>query len=242
VRAGVIAAFVVVLAGCTGAITGGGTAGGDDDDDGEQPHGGELGPDAGGASEPADCYGWLDQGGVVYERGPDMPGVERPVTLTTPIAGITHRYLYADEPRSTFFMDCELAAGLVQAAPLLAERDVVEVIDIGVYNYRCIGDEGTPPDCPNGISQHAFAMAIDFAGFVQSDGTSYSVEEDWVIDPDDEDTCAAETASDKDAFLHELICAEKAAGIWNIALTPNYNADHRDHFHVDLTPDADFIE
>ena len=24
-------------------------------------------------------------------------------------------------------------------------------------------------------------------------------------------------------------------------LTPNYNADHRDHFHVDLTTGSDFI-
>ena len=54
-------------------------------------------------------------------------------------------------------------------------------------------------------------------------------------------TCAAETEPGADAFLHELICALKEAGTWNIVLTPNYNADHRDHFHVDLTPDSDFI-
>ena len=29
--------------------------------------------------------------------------------------------------------------------------------------------------------------------------------------------------------------------MWNIVLTPNYNADHRNHFHVDLTPGADLI-
>jgi hypothetical protein len=58
-----------------------------------------------------------DQGGVVYERGPDMPGVERPVTLTRPIAGMTHRYLHADEPRATFFMDCELPAFHVDLTP-----------------------------------------------------------------------------------------------------------------------------
>jgi hypothetical protein len=55
-------------------------------------------------------------------------------------------------------------------------------------------------------------------------------------------TCESETANDKDAFLHKVICELKAADVWNIVLTPNYNADHRNHFHVDLTPDADFIE
>jgi hypothetical protein len=29
--------------------------------------------------------------------------------------------------------------------------------------------------------------------------------------------------------------------IFNIILTPNYNAAHRDHFHVDLTPNAHFL-
>jgi len=45
-----------------------------------------------------------------------------------------------------------------------------------------------------------------------------------------------------DAFLHELICTLKDAGVWNIVLTPNYNADHRDHFHVDRTQGSDFID
>jgi len=29
--------------------------------------------------------------------------------------------------------------------------------------------------------------------------------------------------------------------IFNIILTPEYNAAHRNHYHVDLTPGADFI-
>lgn len=231
-RAGAIAITALFVVGCSGVIT---IGGGSDDD---EPQGGE--PD-GGADEPADCYGWLDQNGVAYQLGPEMPGVASPVTLTTPIAGIQHRYLDAEEPRASFFMACELAAAMVRAAPLLTEREVVEAVDIGVYNYRCIGD-GTPPDCPNGISQHAYALAIDFAGFRTADGSTYSVEDDWVIDPDGEETCGAATESDQDAWLHQLICAQKAAGIWNIALTPNYNADHRNHFHVDLTADGDFIE
>jgi hypothetical protein len=139
------------------------------------------------------------------------------------------------------FADCNLINSLVNAAPFFAARDIVEVSDLGIYNFRCIGG-GTPPDCPNGISQHAFATAIDLAGFTQSDGTFSSVNDDWVIDPNAEETCDAATNPGKDAFLHELICDLKGAAVWNIVLTPNYNADHRNHFHVDLTPDSDFIE
>ena len=205
----------------------------------------ELGGEADAAPPPApmgdDCASWLAWYDQPYELGPESPGIAEPVTLVTPIGGLRHRVSWETEERSTFYMDCGLALALLEAAPILRERGVVEVVDMGVYNYRCIGG-GTPPDCPNGVSQHAYARAIDIAGYTTEDGTYYSVNDDWVIDPDGEDTCAAATEGDKDTFLHEVICAQKAAGVWNIVLTPNYNAAHRNHFHVDLTDGSDFIE
>ncbi|HEU0032401.1 MAG TPA: extensin family protein [Kofleriaceae bacterium] len=192
-------------------------------------------------ASPADCHAHLALYQIEFTDGPVRDGVADPVTATVPINGVSYRYVENADPRQTLFGDCALILSLAKAAPLLRARDIVEVADIGVYNYRCIGG-GTPPDCPNGISQHAYAKAIDLAGFTDSTGTYASVNDDWIIDPDSEDTCAAATEPGKDTFLHELICALKAAGTWNIVLTPNYNADHRNHFHVDLTPDADFLE
>lgn len=189
----------------------------------------------------ASCRELLDFHGVDYEPGPEQPGVEDPVTVTPPIAGIAYRGLYQDAPRETFFMDCELALSLVRAAPMLGSRDIVEVADLGVYNYRCIGGEGTPPDCPRGVSWHAYAKAIDIAGFTTGDGLYYSVEDDWVIDPESEPTCEAGTEGGADTLLHELICELKAQDVWNIVLTPNYNSAHRNHFHVDLTDGGDFL-
>lgn len=188
----------------------------------------------------ANCREWLDLYGIPYTVGPSNPGVTDPVTVTTPINGMPFRYSGNANVRATFFMDCSLARSLVQAAPHMRSRGIVEVTDIGVYNYRCIGG-GTPPDCPNGISQHAYAKAIDIAGVKDTAGVFYSVNDDWVIDPSTEKTCEAATSNDKDAFLHELICAIKADKVWNIVLTPNYNAVHRNHFHVDLTTGSDFI-
>ncbi len=190
--------------------------------------------------EPASCKAWLDLYGAVYTVGPTRVGVSDPVTITTPINGVRYRASGAASPRATFFMDCTLARSLLEAAPHLRARGIVEVTDIGVYNYRCIGG-GTPPDCPNGLSQHAYAKGIDIAALTAADGTTYSVNDDWVIDPSTERTCAAATSDAKDALLHDAICALKADQVWNIVLTPNYNADHRNHFHVDLTTGSDFI-
>ncbi len=191
--------------------------------------------------ELADCHAWLDLYGLTYVAGPASPGVDDPITVTTPINGLAWRYVENAEPRPELFGGCELIKSLAIAAPYLRRRDVVEVADIGVYNYRCIGGVGTPPNCPNGISQHAYANAIDLAGFTTSNGNYASVLTDWVIDDNAEQTCAAAAEPGADQFLHDVICELKGAGVWNIVLTPNYNADHRNHFHVDLSPGADTI-
>lgn len=189
---------------------------------------------------PADCHAALAMYQLDYTVGPARMGVVDPVTVTPPINGIAYRGVGAANPRTSLYGDCTLMLSLAKATPFYRARGVVEVTDYGIYNYRCIGG-GTPP-CQNGISQHAYATAIDLAAFTTSDGETAVVNDDWVIDPNSEETCEAPTEPGKDAFLHELICALKTAEIWNIVLTPNYNAAHRDHFHVDLSPGSDFIE
>jgi hypothetical protein len=187
----------------------------------------------------ADCQGWLDLYRLDYTVGPAKQGVADPVTVKMPLNGVAYRYSANTAPRETLYGDCALMHSLAQAAPIVRAHDVTEIVDIGVYNYRCIDQSLTPPNCT--LSQHAYAKAIDIAELVTGDGTRYSVLKDWVIDPSGS-TCAAETEGDKDTFLHRVICELKAAGVWNIVLTPNYNGAHRNHFHVDLTSGADFIK
>ena len=192
---------------------------------------------------PADCQAELALYQVAFTAGPNNQGVADPVTAMVPINGVSFRSLGANNPRTTLFGDCKIVRSLARAAAIVRAHGIVEISDLGVYNFRCIGGVGTPPDnCPNGISQHAFANAIDLAGFTDGDGVFSSVNDDWIIDPDSEDTCEAAAEPGKDQFLHQLICELKDAGTWNIVLTPNYNSDHRNHFHVDLTPGSDFIE
>ena len=79
----------------------------------------------------------------------------------------------------------------------MAARGLTGVEHAGIYNYRCIGG-GTPPDCPNGISQHAYATRST-SGSPTAAATT-TVNDDWVIDPDDGTTCTASTASVKEHF------------------------------------------
>lgn len=74
-------------------------------------------------------------------------------------------------------------------------------------------------------SEHAFANAWDVAAFELEDGTLIQLLRDW--DGEDET---------KRAFLRET--RDQACRIFNVTLSPDYNAAHRDHFHVDMGPYA----
>ena len=68
-------------------------------------------------------------------------------------------------------------------------------------------------------SEHATADAIDVAGFRLSDGTHVSVLGDW------------EKGGAKAAFLREVRTG--GCKLFSTVLSPDYNAAHRDHLHLD---------
>jgi hypothetical protein len=185
-----------------------------------------------------DCHAMLDAIGVGYTVGPDTMGVADPVTVTMPIDGMPFRYIGATSDRDSLMMDCNLAVAVYRAVEVYKSHGVQRVEDYGVYNYRCI-DQTVQPPCPgSSLSEHAHALAIDFAGFVEPDGTDVPVLGNFVkSDP----TCPGSGTTANDTFLHTLLCDVWANNIFNIILTWNYNDAHNNHFHMDLTPGANFF-
>ncbi|ATE64811.1 extensin family protein [Rhizorhabdus dicambivorans] len=119
-------------------------------------------------------------------------------------------------------VSCPVAIGLflwerqvVQPAALRHfGRPVTRVDSFGSYACRPIrgGREGR-------WSEHARANAIDIAGFRLSGGRRISVAGDWRRD-------GAEAA-----FLREV--RNGACRMFATVLSPDYNAAHRDHLHLD---------
>ena len=68
-------------------------------------------------------------------------------------------------------------------------------------------------------SEHATANAIDIAGFVLEDGTRISLLKDWDGD------------GPKARFLRAV--RDGACGSFATVLSPDYNAAHANHFHLD---------
>jgi len=190
------------------------------------------------SSAGATCLEKLDALGVDYTVGPSAQGVVRPVTVTLPLNGLEYRNS-SGTTRRTLFLDCELALALWRTADLWKARGVTAVIDYGIYNYRCIDQSIQPPCTGTHFSQHAFAMAIDIAALIDAAGTRYVVNDDWIIEdpPVGENTCTVQPAPGaKNLFLHQALCELYDLEVFKILLNPNYNAAHRNHFHVDLTP------
>ncbi|MFS0737792.1 extensin family protein [Sphingomonas sp. 1P06PA] len=104
---------------------------------------------------------------------------------------------------------------VVQPAALrLLGQPVVRIDTFGSYNCRRIGGgrEG-------GWSEHATADAIDIAGFRLKDGRRITIAGDWAGEPADA------------AFLRAL--RDGACDLFATVLSPDYNAAHRDHLHLD---------
>jgi hypothetical protein len=188
-----------------------------------------------------ECFDELNALGVSYQRAAPisdavdgaphlMCRVDDNIQLLNPINGITFQYLQRDPSPMT--MACDLALAIHQLTQLLAEYDIVAVGHIGTYNCRGIrSDDGSI----NQLSQHGLGRAIDLKWFRNSNGQTFDVEDHW------EHGVTRNFRSAEGELLYELGQEMFRRGLFNIILTPEFNAAHDNHFHVDLTEGGRFI-
>jgi hypothetical protein len=92
-------------------------------------------------------------------------------------------------------------------------QSVKEITHFGSYSCRTIARS-------NSMSEHSTANAFDISGLRLANGKLISVLSGW-------------NAGDRDAeFLHEV--RSGLCDYFNLTLSPDYNVDHKDHFHVDM--------
>jgi hypothetical protein len=209
------------------------------------PETGEPAPSgAADASAPARRYGAMDAAtcerelrarGVAFERAPESRGVLLPVRLTGPVRGVTYRTALGERARKTSpyeITDCRLALALDDFAKILAAHEIVEVIHYSMYRPP------SPRSLAPGVlgTRHAGALAIDAGSFTKKDGTKIDVEKDF-HGGIGQRACGVNPPTDPRAKeLREIVCSATAAHLFNVALTPDYNWQHRNHFHLEVTP------
>jgi hypothetical protein len=87
-------------------------------------------------------------------------------------------------------------------------------------------------------TRHPAGLAIDVGLLHKRDGTWLSVESHFHGHIGAQ-TCGEGVAPPQDPRareLRELVCESQAGGIFTYVLTPNYNAAHADHYHMEIKP------
>ncbi len=179
-----------------------------------------------------ECFPALRAAGVAFRPLPEGEAallttpVPAPVILTPrPIGGVTFVAMHDEnDDDDRVIISCELAARLPDLAALLARHGVTRVEVLSAYR-----NHPRP-------SFHTFGLALDMAVFVTA-RDRLTVATDFELSPAHE-TCAAPAPNNPRArALLAIACDLAASQRVSSVLTPNYNAGHRDHFHVDVRPD-----
>jgi hypothetical protein len=128
------------------------------------------------------------------------------------------RVLRPDEAAATCAVHSGLALWLRHGVQPAARRHfgsrVVALEHLGTASCRRIGGGSS-----GRWSEHATGNAIDIAAFVLDDGRRVSLSRGWNGD------------AEESAFLRQV--RDAACGPFATVLSPDYNAAHADHFHLD---------
>jgi hypothetical protein len=176
------------------------------------------------------CEAELRQRGVAFDRGEVTAGVLAPIRLRGPLHGVAAHSNVPAQHRARSrqeLIDCRLALSLDDFAADLAARDIIDLEWASAYRPR--SELGCTAKYRG--EQHCAALAVDVTSFGRRDGTRLVVSRDFhgklgTL------TCGGAEAPRNDLWS---IACEAAGREFQVVLTPNWNADHHDHLHLELT-------
>lgn len=158
------------------------------------------------------CLGELHSAGVPFQVVAEKRGVSTPIAIEGPIGGVRYWTIGAGPMVS----DCRLALALAKVAPELRGLGISAMRFSGAYSYR-MAKVGR-------LSLHAYGLALDVHE-VTADGKSFVVAKDFAKGLPN--GCAAGAP-----LLNRLACRFVQLRLFQELLTPDSNADHRDHLHI----------
>jgi hypothetical protein len=158
------------------------------------------------------CVSQLRSSGVQFQVVADKRGVQTPIALEGPIGGVRYWTVGAGPMVS----DCRLALALAKIAPELRGMGITAMRFSGAYSYR-MAKVGR-------LSLHAYGLALDVHE-VTADGKSFVVAKDFAKGLPN--GCASNAP-----LLNRMACRFAQLRLFQELLTPDSNADHRDHLHI----------
>lgn len=177
------------------------------------------------SAELAQCVAPLTAARVIFSPTPDK-GDPQACGLTAggvlgPDMGTVARMAPGDVEmtcRAALAVSVWRRQSLEPAAREILGSDVVQIDHMGAYACRNVNNGGVSTR----ISAHAQAAALDFAGVRLRDGRRISVRDGWF---------GGDEAEQR--FLRRI--RDDACRIFGTTLSPDYNAVHHDHLHLEAT-------
>ncbi len=166
-------------------------------------------------ADPAECRAVLERSGVAFEA---LPATGEGACRRPDRTVLVDAPLSPNPPAATCAVGAAfelwLRRGVQPAAEELLGSPVARLEHFGAYSCRRLYGRDEGP-----WSEHATGNAIDIAAFVLADGRRISVALDW----------AGQGAEAN--FLRRA--RDGACGVFGTVLSPEYNAAHADHLHLD---------
>lgn len=170
------------------------------------------------AKHPQVCFAALDRADVLYTRLDDAPkgekcGLYNALTLDRSLTPYS----------ATLRMTCGEAAALYTWERHVARPAAVDILGSPIARIETYGSFSCRNIAGSGrLSEHGRGNAIDISGVRLEDGRLIDVKTFWG------------KGGKEGKFLRRLHAG--ACDLFSVTLGPDYNAAHRDHFHLDMGP------
>jgi hypothetical protein len=172
----------------------------------------------------ADCLDALDAQKVPYRPAGPIPGVDDPVEVTGPLGGVTYVALGRARP---LVLDCSLVYSLALAGRYLRDEGITTARFSDAIHRRYV--RGTTR-----WSKHSHGLALDVHRF---DGaTPLSVDDDYQTGLGRGRDCVGQPGDDRARRLRVLWCRLARSELFRLVLDPDFDEDHRNHFHLQAEP------
>jgi hypothetical protein len=195
------------------------------------------------ALSPNACLAELTRRGIPFTPEPATRGVLIPVRITGQVGGVLYRTDFPDRERGHVpweIFDCRLVLSLADFGEVLRAHAIVEA-----RIFSCWRPPPKSWPMTEWGRRHEGALAVDVRELRKDNGETLNILEQFHgrlgatlcgagAPPPSPDSAQARE-------LHEIACAAADSHLFNSVLTPNYNGPHKNHFHLELTPNVDWF-
>ena len=177
------------------------------------------------------CLRQLDERAVAYKRAPAAGGMRTPIEVTGPFGALA----LVPRGRRAAVMDCMLAVALARSADVFQELGITALAFSAAFDNRTRRGSTEP-------SGHAYGLAIDVHAIRGTFG-EYDVRKQFERgvglwrglgrDAGALEACIGQPTTNEGRLLRRLACRLKLHPAYRVIVTPDDDADHQDHLHLE---------